>query len=162
MWCNQTLIRGMAKRRSLRNPMANSLLKRRESKNSRNGDGRGSPAHSPSPSPTHAPGSASPKRRHSFKLFKPKSKTQDTVDCSSSPPVNHRVMHNSSPLTGSFSWNSPPNTPTSSPPRSPVMPRSLGQGKIVKSNSQLLNEIHTATGVSNNVDCDELNNWLLH
>ena len=141
----------MAKRRSLRNPMADASPKRKDSKSSRNGDGRASPAPSPSPSPTHVPGSTSPKRRHSFKIFKAKSKTQDTVDAAHSPPLNHRALHNSSPLTNAFSCSSPPHTPTNSPPRSPVLSRSQGQGRLVKSNSQL-NVTRMATSVSSNGD----------
>ena len=134
----------MAKRRSLKNPMSDSSPTRKNSKSSRNGDGRSSPAPSPSPSPTPVPGSASPKRRHSFKqFFKPRPKSPDAVD-SSSPPANHRATHNSSPLTISH-HNSPPNTPTSSPPRSPVLPRP--HERLVKSNSHL-NITHTATSVS--------------
>lgn len=151
----------MAKRRSLKNPMSESP-KRRDSKSSRNGDGRSSPALSPSPSPTHIPGSTSPKRRHSFKqFFKPRPKSPDAVD-SSSPPANHRAMHNSSPLT--ITHHSPPSTPTNSPPRSPIIPRAHGQERMVKSNSHL-NIKHTASSVSSNGDDYEDStdsNWLLH
>ena len=149
----------MARRRSLRNPMAQLSPKRRSSKG-RNGDGRASPVTSPVQSPTPTPGSASPKRRHSFKIFGARAKTPDAIDSSSSPPLNHRVIHNSSPLT--ISSNSPPVTPTNSPPRSPVLNRSQGQGKLVKSNSHL-NISHTATSVSSNSDnYDEpVDNWLL-
>ena len=140
----------MAKRRSLKNPMSDSSPTRKHSKSSRNGDGRSSPAPSPSPSPTPVPGSTSPKRRHSFKqFFKPRPKSPDTVD-GSSPPPTHHATHNSSPLT--ISHNSPPSTPTSSPPRSPVLPRPYGgQERLVKSNSHL-NIKHTATSVSSNGD----------
>lgn len=139
----------MAKRRSLKNPLSDSSPKRKSSKSSRNGDGRSSPAMSPSPSPTPLSGSASPKRRNSFKLFKARPKTPEAVDCSSSPPLNHRAMHNSSPLT--ISHNSPPHTPTNSPPRSPMLTRSQGQPKLVKSNSQL-NITRTANSISSNGD----------
>ena len=143
----------MARRRSLRNPMAQLSPKRKSSKSSRNGDGRASPVTSPIQSPTPTSGSASPKRRHSFKIFGARAKTPDVVDSSSSPPLNHRIIHNSSPLT--ISSNSPPATPTSSPPRSPVLNRSHGQGKLVKSNSHL-NISRTASSVSSNGDnCDE-------
>ena len=124
---------------------------KKKSKSSCNGDGRSSLAPSPSPFPTPIPGSTSPKRRRSFKqFFKPTPKSPNAVD-GSSPPVTHCATHNSSPLTISH-HNSPLNTPTSSPARSPVLPRPHGrQERLVKSNSHL-NIKHTASSVSSNGD----------